>query len=239
MGKIICVGLGPGEPELMSVKSDRLIRGAKQIAYFRKIGKMGQARRIVNDMLQANVNEYPMEYPYTTDIPYESNEYKTALVSFYNHWCEKLIELSKEDDVIVLCEGDPFFYGSYMHLYERLKGRVEQEVIPATLGMTGCWHATGKPMTWGDDVLSVLMGTLSEDDLIAHISRSDAIAIMKTGANLPKIARALQACGRFEDAWLVEYGTMPKEKITKLSDADLKSCPYFATLIMHGNGRRP
>lgn len=239
MGKIICVGLGPGEPELMSVKSDRLIRSAKQIAYFRKSGKTGQARRIIEGMLQDGVDEFPMEYPHTTDIPFQSNEYKTALATFYNECANKLIELSQGDDVVVLCEGDPFFYGSYMHLYERLKGRVEQDVIPAIMGMTGCWHSTGQPMTWGDDVLSVLMGTLSEEDLISHISRSDAVAIMKTGANLPKIARALEACGRFDDAWLVKYGTMPNEEVTKLSNADLTACPYFATLIVHGNGRRP
>ena len=138
MGKIICVGLGPGDQELMSVKSDRLIRSAKTIAFFRKKGRAGQARTIVEGMLQEDITEYAMEYPITSEIDFLSKEYKVALAKFYNNWALRLEQIANNTDVIVLCEGDPLFYGSFMHLHTRLKGRVELEVIPGITGMSGC-----------------------------------------------------------------------------------------------------
>jgi precorrin-2/cobalt-factor-2 C20-methyltransferase len=239
MGKIICTGLGPGDPDLMSVRADRLVRSARHIAYFRKAGRAGQARRIVEGMLASDAKEYPMEYPVTTELPFDSPEYNDALARFYDHWADRLAALAATQEVVVLCEGDPFFYGSFMHLQTRLQGRALVEVIPGITGMTGCWNAIGTPFTWGDDVLSVLMATLPEADLLAHIQRSDALVIMKTGRNLPKVRRALEAAGRLQDAWLVERGTMPDQRIAKLSEVDAADCPYFAIVLVHGNGRRP
>ncbi len=239
MGKIICTGLGPGDPDLISVKSDRLIRSAAHVAYFRKAGRAGQARQIVQGMLLQGVTEYAMEYPVTTEMPFDSPEYNNALARFYDDWATRLAEVAQTEDVIVLCEGDPFFYGSFMHLHTRLQGRAEVEVIPGITGMTGCWNAVGTPFTWGDDVLSVLMATLPEADLISHMQRSDAMVIMKTGRNLPKVRAALQASGRLSDAWLVERGTMPTQRIARLADVDAADCPYFAIVLVHGQGRRP
>jgi precorrin-2/cobalt-factor-2 C20-methyltransferase len=237
MARIICAGLGPGDPDLISVKSDRAIRQADQIAYFRKEGRKGQARQIVEGMLAAGVTELAMEYPVTTELPFDSPEYISLLARFYDDWADRLAALPGE--VVVLCEGDPFFYGSFMHLYTRLTGRVEMDVIPGITGMTGCWNATGVPMTWGDDVMTVLMGTLPEDDLARHMQTSDALVIMKTGRNLPRVRRALAAAGRLDDAWLVERGTMPKERVLRLTDVDGADCPYFAIVLVHGQGRRP
>lgn len=239
MGKIICTGLGPGNPDLMSVRSDRLIRGAGHVAYFRKKGRSGQARRIVEGMLLPGAVEYAMEYPVTTELPFDSPEYIDALARFYDDWAERLAGLAAAQDVVVLCEGDPFFYGSFMHLYTRLRGRAEVEVIPGITGMSGCWHATGMPITWGDDVLSVLMGTLPEDDLVRHMKAADALAIMKTGRNLPRVRRALERAGRLQDAWLVERGTMPEQRMARLVDVEAHDCPYFAIVLVHGHGRRP
>ena len=239
MGKIICTGLGPGDPDLISVKSDRLIRSAAHVAYFRKAGRAGQARQIVQGMLLQGVTEYAMEYPVTTEMPFDSPEYNNALARFYDDWATRLAEVAQTEDVIVLCEGDPFFYGSFMHLHTRLQGRAEVEVIPGITGMTGCWNAVGTPFTWGDDVLSVLMATLPEADLISHMQRSDAMVIMKTGRNLPKVRAALDATGRLKDAWLVERGTMPTQRIARLSEVDVTDCPYFAIVLVHGQGRRP
>lgn len=239
MGRIICTGLGPGDPDLMSVKSDRLIRAASHVAYFRKAGRAGQARRIVEGMLAADVTEYPMEYPVTTEMPFDSPEYNQALAQFYDAWADRLARLAQTEEVIVLCEGDPFFYGSFMHLHTRLQGRAKVEVIAGITGMTGCWNAIGAPFTWGDDVLSVLMATLTEQDLITHMARSDAMVVMKTGRNLPKVRSALRAVGRLDDAWLVERGTMPTQRIARLVDVDAEDCPYFAIVLVHGQGRRP
>jgi precorrin-2/cobalt-factor-2 C20-methyltransferase len=238
-GRVICAGLGPGDPDLMSLRAARAIGAARHVAYFRKAGRPGQARRIVEGMLTAGVTEYPMEYPVTTELPFDSPEYGVALARFYDSWADRLAMLAETDDVLVLCEGDPFFYGSFMHLHSRLHGRVPVEVIPGITGMTGCWTATDTPITWGDDVLTVLMGTLPEDDLVRHMTNADALVVMKTGRNLPRVRRALDRAGRLEAAWLVERGTMPNQRVARLAEVDTADCPYFAIVLVHGHGRRP
>jgi len=239
MGKIICTGLGPGDPDLMSLRAHRAVTSATQVAYFRKAGRAGQARRIVTGLLRADAVEHAMEYPVTTELPFDGPDYNDALARFYDEWAARLQGVAQTSDVVVLCEGDPFFYGSFMHLYSRLSGVVEMEVIPGITGMSGCWTATGQPITWGDDVLSVLMGTLPEEELVRHIAQADALVVMKTGRNLPKIRRALDASGRLDAAWLVEAGTMPNQRIQKLTEANIEECPYFAIVLVHGHGRRP
>lgn len=239
-GKIICAGLGPGDPDLISVRADRVIRSARHVAYFRKAGRQGQARRIVDGMLRPDVVEHAMEYPVTTELPFDSPDYIRLLAGFYDDWTTRLRDLvAAGAEVVVLCEGDPFLYGSFMHLYVRLRQAVAVEVIPGIPGMVGCWNALGEPMTWGDDVLTVLMGTLPEDELVAQMRGADALAIMKTGRNLPRVRRALAAAGRLEDAWLVERGTMPGQRIARLAEVEATDCPYFAIVLVHGHGRRP
>lgn len=238
MGKIICAGLGPGDPELMSVRADRLVRSASHVAYFRKAGRAGQARQIVEGMLAPGVTEYPMEYPVTTEIPFSDPEYNRVLAAFYDDWAERLAALAETESVLVLCEGDPFFYGSFMHLHCRLQGRAEIEVVPGITGMSGCWTATGQPITWGDDVLTVLMATLPEEELAARARDADALVVMKIGRNLPKLRRALAKAGRLGAAWLIERGTMPGQRVQLLTEAEA-AAPYFAIVVVHGQGRRP
>jgi len=238
MGKVICTGLGPGDPDLMSVRSDRLIREARQLAYFRKSGRKGQARQIVEGMLRADVTEHAMEYPVTTEVAVTDPEYNRILTVFYDDWTDRLLRLAETDDVIVLCEGDPFFYGSFMHLHSRLQGRVPVEIVPGITGMSGCWTATDLPITWGDDVLTVAMATLPEEELARRLKDTDAAVVMKIGRNLPRLRRALTTAGRLEDAWLVEKGTMPGQSVQKLTDFDGET-PYFAICLLHGRGRRP
>lgn len=237
-GKVICVGLGPGDPDLMSVKADRLVRSAPHVAYFRKAGYEGQARRIVNGMLAAEAAEYPMEYPVTTEIHFADPEYNRLLAEFYEDCAAKLAALAETETVLVLCEGDPFFYGSFMHLYTRLRERCPVEVVPGITGMSGCWTATGEPITWGDDVLTVVTATMPEDELTRRIGDTDALVVMKIGRNLDKLKRALTAAGKIDSAWLVERGTMPDQRVHRLADAPAK-VPYFSIAVVHGQGRRP
>ena len=238
MGRIICCGLGPGNPDLMSVRADREVRAATHVAYFRKKGRPGQARAIVEGMLSPDVREYPMEYPVTTELAVDSREYNDLLAGFYDDWADRLARLSRKTDVVVLCEGDPFFYGSFMHLYGRLRGRCEIDVIAGIPGMAGCWNVAGLPIALGDDVMTVLMGTLPETELELRVQGTDALVIMKTGRNLAKIRRALEAAGRLDDAWLIERGTMPGERIARLRDVDTSDCPYFAIVLVHGRHLR-
>jgi precorrin-2/cobalt-factor-2 C20-methyltransferase len=238
MGRIICCGLGPGDPDLISVRADREIRAATQIAYFRKKGRPGQARRIVEGILSRDVSEYPMEYPVTTELAFDSGEYVQLLADFYDQWAVRLERLAREDNIVVLCEGDPFFYGSFMHLYSRLQGRAELDVIAGIPGMAGCWNVVGQPIALGDDVMTVLMGTLPEEELNRRVNNEDALVIMKTGRNLAKIRRALQAAGRLDRAWLIERGTMPGERVARLKEIESTDCPYFAIVLVHGHGRR-
>ena len=239
MGRIICCGLGPGAPDLMSVRADREVRAASHVAYFRKKGRPGQARAIVEGILAPDVREYPMEYPVTTELDVGSDDYARLLASFYDEWAERLAMLSLETDVVVLCEGDPFFYGSFMHLYTRLRDRTQVEVIAGIPGMAGCWNVAGLPIALGDDVMTVLTGTLPEAELARRVQNADALVIMKTGRNLAKIRRVLDAAGRLDEAWLIERGTMPDERVARLADVDATDCPYFAIVLVHGRlGRR-
>ncbi|ASJ71885.1 precorrin-2 C(20)-methyltransferase [Granulosicoccus antarcticus] len=237
-GKVTCVGLGPGDPDLMSVKADRLVRNASHVAYFRKRGRAGQARSIVDGLLRSDVTEFPMEYPVTTELCFSGDDYKQQLAAFYEHWTAQLLSLCGETDVIVLCEGDPFFYGSFMHLHSRLQGQVEVDIVPGITGMSGCWTATDIPITWGDDVLTVLMATLSEEELTRRATGDDALVIMKMGRNLPRVYRALTSAGRLQDAWLVERGTMPGQRVQRLQEVE-GTVPYFSMVLVHGKGRRP
>ncbi|QMU58666.1 MAG: precorrin-2 C(20)-methyltransferase [Boseongicola sp.] len=239
-GTIYGVGLGPGDPDLISVKADRLIRNGKHIAFFRKSGRAGQARQIVNGMLSADAVEFPMECPVTTEIPFHDPAYNSCLSKFYTSCTNHLKSIAEAgEDVVVLCEGDPFFYGSFMHLYTRLKDNLPVEVVPAITGMSGAWTATGHPVTWGDDVLSVLMGTLPEAELATHMAQADALVIMKIGRNLPKVRSALKAAKRYNDAWLVQYASMPNQNVVPLRELTEKVTPYFSIIVVHGQGRRP
>ena len=238
MGRIICCGVGPGDPDLISVRADREIRAATHVAYFRKKGHRGQARRIADGLLAPSVCEYPMEYPVTTEVAFDSDEYARLLDAFYDGWAARLAELARRDDVVVLCEGDPYFYGSFMHLHIRLQARTEIEVIAGIPGMAGCWNAIGRPIALGDDVVTVLTGTLGEDELVRRMRNPDALVIMKTGRNLNKVRRALQSAGRLADAWLIERGTMPGERVARLADIGETDCPYFAIVLVYGQQRR-
>ena len=240
-GTLFGVGLGPGDPELMSVKAHRLLTGARHVAYFRKKGRNGRARALAGGLIPEAASEHPLEYPVTTEIPLSDPRYNEALSAFYGECIDHLGQLlGGGEDVVVLCEGDPFFYGSFMHLYERLKSDAPIEVVPAITGMSAAWTATGQPMTWGDDVMSVLMGTLPEDTLVKHMVAADALVVMKIGRNLSKVRSALEAAGRLEAAWLIEFASMPQERVRKLSEVEAEfDAPYFSSIVVHGQGRRP
>ncbi|MGW8137046.1 precorrin-2 C(20)-methyltransferase [Sphingomonas zeae] len=240
IGTIHGVGLGPGAADLMSVRADRLVRGARHVAYFRKSGRRGHARTIVDGMLRDDVVEYPMDYPVTTEIVFTDPRYNECLAAFYATCTAHILSLVQGgEDVVVLCEGDPFFYGSFMHLHSRLKDHAPVAVVPGITGMSGAWTASGAPITWGDDVLTVAMATLPEAELTRRIAETDALVVMKIGRHLPKLRRAIAAAGREGQAWLIEHAAQTGERVRPLVEVEDAPAPYFSIALIHGQGRRP
>ena len=232
------VGLGPGDPELMTVKAARIIAAAPVVAYFAKRGRTGHARTIAAAHIGADAEEMRFEYPFTTEIALDDPRYRAEIVGFYDECAARLgARLEAGRDAVLLCEGDPFFYGSSMYLYDRLSPAFPSEVVPGVSAMSGCWTRAGTPIAHGDDVLTVLPGTLDEDGLTARLQRSDASVIMKIGRNLPKIRAALDRAGLADRAIYIERGTMANERIVMLSERDESPAPYFSLVLVPGRQR--
>jgi precorrin-2/cobalt-factor-2 C20-methyltransferase len=239
-GRLYGVGLGPGDPDLITVKAARIIEQTPVIAYFAKAGRRGNGRTIADKWIAKSALELPLLYPVTTEIPVSDPAYNAALAQFYET-CAVCIakHLQAGNDVAILSEGDPLFYGSFMHLYIRLKDEFPVEIIPGVTGMAGCWSAAGEPITWGDDVLTVLPGTLSQETLTEKLRATDAAVLMKVGSNFSKIRAALRDAGLYERAIYVERGTMAGEIVMALKDKADDVAPYFAIILVSGQGRRP
>ncbi|HEV2504713.1 MAG TPA: precorrin-2 C(20)-methyltransferase [Mesorhizobium sp.] len=239
-GRLIGVGTGPGDPELMTLKAVRALAEADVVAHFSKRGANGNARTIVGAHYRADWIELPLVYPVTIEIDKDSDDYKAAIAGFYEESATRVAEhLDQGRTVAILSEGDPLFYGSYMHLHVRLAHRYPTEVIPGVTAMSGCWSANGLPIVQGDDVLTVLPGTMNEFELTRRLADTDAAVIMKVGRNLPKIRRALDATGKLARAVYVERGTMPGSVSMRLQDKPDDKAPYFAVVLVAGWSGRP
>jgi precorrin-2/cobalt-factor-2 C20-methyltransferase len=233
--RLIGVGVGPGDPELMTLKAMRALRDADVVAHFAKAGNASHARAIAAGHLRPNVTELPLLYPVTTEVPKDAPAYCDKIAKFYDDCAAAVAaHLDARRSVAVICEGDPLFYGSYMHLHVRLATRYRTEVIAGVTGMSGCWSAAGAPIAQGDDVFTVLPGTLSEDELARRLRDADAAVVMKLGRNLPKVRRALDRAGRLGRATYVERGTMANAVVMRLADKPDDNAPYFAIVLIAG-----
>lgn len=240
IGRLYGVGLGPGDPDLMTVKARKCLTSSPVVAYFCKKDRRGHARTIVEGLLADGVEELPLAYPVTTELAFDSPDYRTALAGFYAEATDAIaVRLAAGRDVALLCEGDPLFYGSFMHLFVRLRDRFPVTIVPGVSGMSGCWTAANQPMTWGDDVLTVLPATLPSERLAAKLTDSDACVILKIGSNFGKVKAALIATGRLDEAIYVERGTMTGERVLPLAEVKDDTAPYFSIILVPGHGRRP
>jgi precorrin-2/cobalt-factor-2 C20-methyltransferase len=239
-GRLYGIGLGPGDPELLTVKAVRLIQAAPVVAYFAKAGRRGNARKIVDRWLLPTCEELPLHYPVTTEIPFDDPRYVAELAAFYALGADSIAaHLLAGRDVALLSEGDPLFYSSFMHLFVRLKARFPVTIVPGVTGMSGCLAAAQTPITWGDDVLVVLPGTLPLKTLVEKLEGCNAVAIIKVGRNLAKVRAALAGAGLIDRALYVERATMENQIVQPLAQKADDEAPYFAMVIVPGAGRRP
>jgi precorrin-2/cobalt-factor-2 C20-methyltransferase len=234
-GRLLGVGVGPGDPELVTLKALRAIEEADVIVHFAKDGHPSQARAIIAPHLPEGVEELALRYPVTTETPKDQPAYRDAIRKFYDEAAATIARHLDEDlTVAVIAEGDPLFYGSYMHLHVRLAEKYPTEIIAGVTGMAGCWSEAAAPIAQGDDVFTVLPATLPPDELERRLADSDAAVVMKLGRHLAKVRRALANTGRVARAIYVERGTMAGGRMMPLADKKDDRAPYFAVVLVPG-----
>ncbi|WP_067597634.1 precorrin-2 C(20)-methyltransferase [Nocardiopsis listeri] len=241
-GRFHGVGVGPGDPELITLKAARLIRGADVVAYHAGVGKESNARRIAADLIPDAAVEEQLTYPVTTGATDHPGGYTGALADFYEASAARLAaHLDAGRDVVLLSEGDPLFYGSYMYMHDRLSERYETEIVPGVPAFGAAAAATATPLVRQTDVLTVLPGTLPEPELARRLADTDAAVIMKLGRTFPAVRRALEAAGRLEHAMYLERASMEGERRMPVAEVDPATVPYFSLVLVTGdsrNGRR-
>ncbi|MBT2212615.1 precorrin-2 C(20)-methyltransferase [Actinomadura sp. NEAU-AAG7] len=229
-GHLYGVGLGPGDPELITLKAARLIGAADVVAYHSARHGRSIARSIAREHLREGQIEEALVYPVTTEA---TGDYRGVLEEFYARCAERLAEhLDAGRDVVVLCEGDPFFYGSYMHLHKRLDGRYPTTVVPGVTSVSGASAELGRPLVERDEVLTVLPGTLPPDVLAERLAATDSAAILKLGRTFGNVRQALDRAGRLNDAWYVERATTEEQRALPLADVDPATVPYFSVAVL-------
>ncbi|WP_176393882.1 precorrin-2 C(20)-methyltransferase [Pseudomonas putida] len=234
-GRLLGLGVGPGDPELITLKALRLLREAPVVGYFVAKGKRGNAFGIIEAHLQAEQTLLPLVYPVTTEALPAPLSYEQVISDFYDEASVQVAEhLDAGRDVAVICEGDPFFYGSYMYLHDRLAQRYEAEVIPGVCSMLGGASVLGAPLVYRNQSLSVLSGVLPAEELKRRLADADAAVIMKLGRNFPKVRDVLAELGLDGRALYVERATMANQKIVPLDQVDPQSSPYFSLIIVPG-----
>ncbi|MFF3943427.1 precorrin-2 C(20)-methyltransferase [Streptomyces sp. NPDC001902] len=232
-GRLYGVGLGPGDPSLMTVRAVEVIRSADVIAYHCARHGRSIARSIAAAHIRPEQIEERLMYPITTETTDHPGGYRGALDDFYAESAELLAaHLDAGRTVAVLAEGDPLFYGSYMHMHKRLADRYPAEVIPGVTSVSAAAARIGRPLVEGEEVLTILPGTLPEEELAARLATADAAAVMKLGRTFPAVRRALGTAGRLADAHYVERATMDAERLEMLADVDPESVPYFAVAVL-------
>ena len=238
-GRLYGVGVGPGDPELITLKAARLIRDADVIAYHSGTAGRSIARTIAARSISDDVIEELLIYPVTTGPTDHPLGYYGAVDDFYDESAERLSKhLDAGRNVVVLAEGDPLFYSSYMYLHDRLSPRFPSEIVPGVTSLTAAATALKTPLARHEDILAVLPGTLSVPELARRLADTDAAAIMKLGRTFAGVREALRRSGRLGDALYVERATTGEQRIMPVADVDPADVPYFSMIILPGRDRR-
>lgn len=235
-GTLHIIGVGPGDPELLTLKAARLIAAAPVIAHFARHDRPGHARTIAAAHVSSQATELRFDYPFTVERDLADPSYATDMTAFYDACAERTrTHLEDGHDVALLCEGDALLYGSAMYLLDRLSD-LPHKVVPGIPGMAGCWAAATQPMTHGNDTLTILPATMPQDALTRRLAHTDAAVIMKLGRNLEKLRAALAETGLLDRAIYVERGSMPGERVMPLAEFP-GPAPYFSIVLVPGRQR--
>ncbi|MEV4189349.1 precorrin-2 C(20)-methyltransferase [Streptosporangium canum] len=232
-GRLWGVGLGPGDPELVTVKAARLLGEADVIAFHSARHGRSIARSVAAPYLREGQIEEALIYPLTTETTDHPGGYQGAIDDFYAECALRLAaHLDAGRDVVVLCEGDPLFYGSYMHMHKRLSHRYVTEVVPGVTSVSGAAAVLGRPLVERDETLTVLPGTLPAEVLAERLASADSAAILKLGRTFAKVRDALDRAGRLDEAWYVERATTGGQRLAPLAEVDPDSVPYFSLALI-------
>ena len=239
-GRLYGVGLGPGDPELVTVKAARVIGEADVVAYHCARHGNSIARAVAAPYLRDGQIEEQLMYPLTTETTDHPGGYAGAMADFYRDSAELLAgHLADGRDVVLLAEGDPLFFSSYMHMHKRLADRFEATIVPGVTSVSGASAALGIPLVEGEETLTVLPGTAPAGELVAHFRSGEALAVMKLGRTFVKVRDALAEAGRLDEAWYVERASTDRQRIERVSDVDPTSVPYFSLIVVPGRRNNP
>lgn len=239
-GRFRVVGIGPGDPELITRKAERLIAAADVVAFHAGVRSSSHARRIAAHLIPADAIEEELRYPVTTGTTDHPGGYVGALAEFYDRCEERLAaHLEAGRDVVLLAEGDPLFYGSSMYLLDRFRDRFAVEVVPGVPAFAAATATIPAPLVRQDDVLTVLPGTLPEPELARRLADTDGAVIMKLGRTFAAVRSALEQAGRLDGAWYVERASQEGERWLPVAEVDPATVPYFSIVVVPGDTARP
>jgi len=227
-GRLFGLGVGPGDPELLTLKALRLLRAASVVAYPAPEQGDSFARSIVANWLGAGQREIAIRIPMQPGPP-PAAIYDTAAA-------ELATELERGNDVALLCQGDPMFYGSFIHFWARLAGRYRIEIVPGVSSLTACAAAASAPLVTGDQALVVIPATLSVAEITRHLGENGTTAIVKLGRHFSKVRWVLHELGLLDSARYIERATLPNQRVTPFACVDAGNVPYFSMALIH---RRP
>ena len=223
-GRLIGVGVGPGDPELMTLKAYRLIASASIVAYPAAEGGESRARATAAAAIAPGAEEIPFHLPMRVD--------PSPAQAVYDATASALAErLEAGCDVVVLCEGDPLFYGSFLHLAERLAPRFAVEVVPGVTSVSACAAAAALPLCRRNEPLTVLPAPSETEALADALRRPGALAVMKIGRHLDRVRAAVATAGRLDQAVYVAEATTPSAIIRPLAEAP-QAAPYFSMILL-------
>ncbi|WP_338751432.1 precorrin-2 C(20)-methyltransferase [Janibacter alittae] len=238
-GRFYGVGIGPGDPELITLKAARLIGEADVIAYHAGAGKQSMARGIAADLISEAVIEEELRYPVTTGVTDHPGGYYGALADFYDECSDRLeAHLSAGRTVVVLAVGDPLFFGSFMYVHDRLSPRYPTEVVPGITSLSAATAAVATGLCRHEDTLTVLPGTLAVPELARRLADTDAAIIMKLGRTFAGVREALRRAGVLERAVYVERASGAGEVVLPAAEVDAGRVPYMSLVVVPGEGLR-